>query len=90
MRTFGPVRAEMISVTEITRAASQGEQQVAKELADAGINMIPIWQTNEDEIVCEICMPRNEQEITDNFYPPAHPRCRCWVNYKLPKVKKNA
>lgn len=77
LRSFGPVRAEMIAVTEVTRAASEGEQQVAKELAVGGIEMVPIWQTNNDEIVqeCPICWPRHNQPITDGFFPPAHPRC---------------
>ena len=83
---FGPVRAEMIAVTEVTRAASQGEQAVAKEVAKAGIDMTPIWQTNNDELVCELCGPKHDKTITDGMFPPEHPRCRCWVNYELPKV----
>jgi len=80
-----PIRAEMIAVTEVTRAASEGEQAVARELARQGIIMTPFWNTNRDELVCPICEPRNNQEITDGMFPPAHPRCRCWVNYELPK-----
>jgi len=80
-----PIRAEMIAVTEVTRAASEGEQAIARELARQGIIMTPFWNTNRDELVCPICEPRNNQEITDGMFPPAHPRCRCWVNYELPK-----
>jgi len=80
-----PVRAEMIAVTEITRAASEGEQEIARALAEQGIVMIPIWQTNNDDLVCELCGPKHGQEITDGEYPPEHPRCRCWVNHQLPK-----
>lgn len=87
-RSFGPVRAEMISVTEVTRAASEGEQAVAKELAAQGIEMVPVWQTNNDELVCPLCGPRHGKQITDGVYPPLHPRCRCWVNHELPKVKR--
>lgn len=75
MGAFGPVRAEMIAVTEITRAASEGEQQIAKELAQQGIRMVPVWQTNNDELVCPVCGPRHGKEITDGQFPPAHPRC---------------
>jgi len=84
---FGPVRAEMIAVTEVTRAASEGEQEMARELAAAGIEMVPVWQTNNDELVCEICEPKNERPIKDAEYPPAHPRCRCWVNYEFPRAE---
>ena len=80
-----PIRAEMIAVTEVTRATSEGEQAIARELARQGIIMTPFWNTNRDELVCPICEPRNNQEITDGMFPPAHPRCRCWVNYELPK-----
>lgn len=84
---FGAVRAEMIARTEVTRAASEGEQELARELAEQGINMQPIWNTRMDEIVCPICGPRANKEITDGEYPPAHPRCRCWVTHELPKVE---
>lgn len=88
MQAFGPVRAEMIAVTEVTRAASQGEQAVAAELHDMGIDMTPIWQTNNDELVCPLCGPKHARPIKDGKFPPEHPRCRCWVNYELPKVKR--
>lgn len=87
-RLFGPMRAEMIGVTEVTRAATQGELEIARELAQDGIVMVPVWQTNNDELVCPICSPRNGKEITDNFFPPAHARCRCWTNHELPPVKR--
>ena len=80
---FGSRRAEMIAVTEITRAASEGEQQIVRELAKQGINLKPIWQTNNDDLVCPLCGPRHNNEITDNQYPPLHPKCRCWVNHEI-------
>lgn len=89
MSAFGPVRSEMIAVTEVTRAASEGEQAVARELEAQGISMVPVWQTNNDELVCPECGPRHNQQIADGIYPPLHPRCRCWVNHELPKVEKN-
>ena len=81
--TFGPLRAEMIARTEVTRAASEGEQGIARLLAEQGITMKPIWNTRNDEIVCTICGPRNNHEIANGEYPPAHPRCRCWVTHEL-------
>ena len=83
---WGPVRAEMIAVTEVTRAATEGERQVARELEKYGITMVPYWGTKNDEIVCPLCGPRNRQEITDGVFPPMHVRCRCHTNYKLPKM----
>jgi hypothetical protein len=82
---YGPVRAEMIAVTEVTRAATEGEREVVRQIqADNGaIIMVPIWQTNADDLVCAICGPRHDKEITDDFYPPAHPRCRCWTNHEM-------
>lgn len=82
MGAFGPVRAEMIAVTEVTRAATQGERALMDELGAQGIHMRPIFHTNVDELVCtELCEPLNNKEITrDEDYPPLHPRCRCWTN----------
>ena len=83
--TFGSMRAEMIARTEVTNAASEGEQETARLLAEQGIVMQPVWQTRNDEIVqeCPICWPRHNQPINDGEYPAAHPRCRCWVTYEI-------
>lgn len=82
---FGPVRAEMIAVTETTRAAVQGQLAFVEEIErDLGTRLIPFWQTNRDDLVCPICGPKDGQQITDGEYPPAHPRCRCWVNHEVP------
>lgn len=85
--SFGPVRAEMISITEVTRASVQGEVALVDELRAQGIEMTEVWQTNADELVCEICEPNNGKRKGDgwNEEPPAHPRCRCWINLELPK-----
>lgn len=83
---FGPTRSEMIAVTEITRASVMGEQQIAAELRKMGIEMIPVWQTNNDERVCSICGPLHDQDMVGEYegvYPPAHPRCRCWLNHRI-------
>lgn len=80
-RTFGPVRAELIAVTEITRAASAGEDETIQGLKSQGIILEPYWQTNADDLVCDICGPLHQKQ-TDEL-PPAHPGCRCWKNYRL-------
>ena len=88
---LGPRRAEMISVTEITRAATQGELGVARQLKNEGIEMRKVWQTNKDDLVCAICEPLQgkEESVWRSIAPagpPAHVRCRCGLSLLLPKV----
>lgn len=88
-RLYSPVRAEMLAVTETTRAVVEGERAYVEELAkETGQAMVPIWMTANDELVCDICGPRNEKPITNGDYPPAHPNCRCGVGYEFPKKEK--
>ena len=61
-RAFGPIRAEMIAVTEVTRAASEAEVIVGEGLHDEGVDMIAIWKTRNDEAVCPICGPLNNKK----------------------------
>lgn len=83
-RAFGPVRSEMIAVTEVTRAAAEGERSLAAEVASQGVEMRPIHQTNADALVCPICGPRHGKEIpAGEAWPPLHPRCRCWVTHEM-------
>lgn len=83
--TFGPVRAEMISVTETTRALAEGEKIVSENLQKLGIQILDIWNTDNDDKVCPICAPRNGKARGDGWVddPPAHPRCRCWITHKV-------
>jgi len=84
-RWHSPLRAEMIAVTETTRAAVEGERAYVAQLQkETGAGMVPIWMTANDDRVCPICGPRNEKPITDGKLPPAHPRCRCGVGYEWP------
>ena len=96
-RLFGPARAEMIARTEVTRAAVEGGRAAMLEsnatLEKYGIKpMVEVWQTRNDEMVCQICGPRHGKKEgtnwTKNDGPPAHPRCRCWTNFKYPKRKR--
>lgn len=90
---FSPVRAETIAITEVTRAASQGEQAIAEELRQAGIEMVAIWLTDRDYLVCDECEQRNgkpQSEWETNEFPPLHPRCRCDIGYELPKGEEAA
>jgi len=85
---FGRTRAEMISVTEITRAYSRGSAIYQKLLRNYGLEMERVWQTCADERVCPICAPLNGQpeRVWGDVYtdgPPSHVRCRCWVNLRM-------
>jgi hypothetical protein len=83
-RWYSPARAEMIAITETTRAATEGERQIVAEIErQSGIEMIPIWKTSKDERVCPICSPRDNKPIDDGMYPPAHPNCRCWITHRI-------
>ena len=88
-RVYGPTRAEMIARTEVTRAAVEGERLAADYYLQKGIKLVEVWETRDDAIVCVICGPRDGQPINSNWTrlsgPPAHPRCRCWVNFVYPK-----
>lgn len=88
-------RAEMIAVTEVTRAYAQGSRLAWEQ---GGIIKRMRWQTANDELVCPICQPLNQAiapvdgsgtfEARDGNgmvtqsarMPPAHPRCRCWLS----------
>jgi len=61
---FGPVRSEMIAITEVTRAASEAEVSIGEELAGEGVMMDAIWNTKNDELVCPICNPLNGKKAS--------------------------
>lgn len=75
---FGPVRAEMIAETEVTRAFAAGNQLVWQA---SGVVDGMRWMTVNDELVCEICGPLDGTELPldSSDIPPAHPRCRCYT-----------
>lgn len=89
-QAFGPVRAEMISVTEITRAVSQGEIAFQDELRQMGLQPVLVWATSADDVVCVICGPLNGKAEGDGwtYPPPAHPRCRCWISTELREASR--
>ena len=79
-------RAEMIAITETTRAISAGEGFMVERgglIGAEGVELL--WQTAEDERVCDVCGPLHGAgyEIYDRVSPggpPAHPRCRCFLS----------
>lgn len=77
---FGERRAELIAITELTRAAAQATIQTQNQLATYGVMMERRWVTAADERVCPICSALHGT-ITDRL-PPAHPRCRCGITLR--------
>lgn len=85
---WSPVRANMIAVTEVTRAYAEGNMLGWEK---AGIEMVE-WATVEDPQVDEICgangdagpIPRGQAFPSGHTQPPAHISCRCWL---LPVVE---
>jgi len=81
---YGVVRAEMIAVTETTRAFALGNLEAWKS---SGVVSGWKWRTAMDDIVCPICTEKernNPYEFGDET-PPAHVRCRCSMS---PVMKK--
>lgn len=89
----GP-RAELVAVTEVTRAYAEGQklagERMAAQFPDVAVRKR--WFTNRDDRVCPICAPLHNQEVDRQAkfssagialeLPPAHPRCRCWIDYR--------
>ncbi len=79
---FNEYRAETIGLTEAILAITIGNLLAWQAY---GIIEEVIWVTAEDERVCPICRPLHETIISleTAIYgyqrPPAHPRCRCWL-----------
>ena len=89
---WGPVRASMISRTEVTRAAVEGERAFAREIEKEGITMVETWQTRNDERVCPLCGPLHGRPKGTDWNevdgPPRHVNCRCWTIFELQKVRR--
>jgi len=82
-RYYSPNRAEMIAITEVTRAAVEGEEALIKKLEqEYGVEYELIWLTANDERVCTYCGPRHNKVVERFDRPPAHPRCRCTTAYR--------
>ncbi|HEY1407400.1 MAG TPA: minor capsid protein [Promineifilum sp.] len=84
---FGPVRANMIATTEITRVYADSNIAAWSRLGVDGMR----FQTVVDDIVCPICEPFHGEEyrLTDSEHtPPIHVNCRCYLQpiVNIPEV----
>lgn len=83
-KILGEGRTERMGVTETTAAAVTGmEATVARMI---GLSEDDTWYTRNDSRVCPICEPLHQTRRSHwgSLYPqgpPAHPRCRCWIEY---------
>lgn len=80
-RIFSPVRAEIIAITETTRAEIEGDRAYVRLLAAMGYVVTGLVITMDDERTCLVCGAKHKQPVLQVGYPPFHPRCRCMVSY---------
>lgn len=78
---YGAIRAEMIAVTEVTRAFAEGNLQF---WLNTGMVSGYNFRTARDDKVCPLCdhkegsASRNPHRLDDyDDMPPRHVRCRC-------------
>ena len=76
---FAEVRAEAISITEITRAFTAATMLRADKYRQMGYDVTLIWETNRDYKVCPVCDALDMRRQGDGWIegPPAHVNCRC-------------
>lgn len=75
---FGANRANMIAVTEVTRAFAEGNALAWQ--STGFINKVR-FNTSEDDRVCPFCSPLAGEVFDVDDYghkPPIHVRCRCF------------
>jgi len=89
---FNRSRAESVAVTEITVSITAGERDAAKRLEDEeNLLMVAVWRTEQDSSVCPVCRPMHgkpESEWPEALRdgPPAHPNCRCQIEWRPTKI----
>lgn len=94
MREIREEQAKRGGITETTTANSAGELAYADEHeAETGVKLTATWNTERDGHVCEICAPldgADDEDWRDDFPdgPPAHPSCRCWLEFEPAEVLK--
>lgn len=85
---LGAERAEAIGITETTNAITEGESAAASDIqGELGVTLKPYWVTEADDRVCPVCRPlhgrpRDEWWAEYGSGPPAHPSCRCTLDWR--------
>jgi len=83
-------RAQMIARTELSAAYNRGAYSAVKEAQSAGLigDVVKVWRTAGDSRVCAVCSGLDGERVNEDsmfsgggFLPPAHPHCRCCVEY---------
>lgn len=96
-RILTPERARRLATTEVTAAQTAGQDRAIQEYQrTTSIVLDGVWVTRKSEFglvsegtkggVCKICEPLHMKPRAvwgDKFPlgPPAHPNCRCYLNY---------
>lgn len=83
---FGYARAKNIAMTEVTNAYMQGTEIAKEQIARmSGLEMIPVWHTNNDPLVCDECAQREGTKQGDGWWElgAVHPGCRCWTTLRI-------
>lgn len=86
---FSEERADLITITEINRANSQGSLDGAKAARDAGVEAKKVWLLGQDP--CDECSENADEgaiDLDDDFpsgddAPPGHPNCYCSLSYEV-------
>lgn len=83
---FAPSRDENIGITETTSAGQAGSEWAVTQAGQQ--SEADKWRTERDARVCPICSPlemtpRSEWQAKFPAGPPAHPRCRCFIEYAV-------
>lgn len=87
-------RAELIAVTEIGNAYSEGQLRQGRRIINAGIQMEKGWLTVGDDRVEEVCIANQAAGWIDHnatfpdgsSAPTAHPGCRCSLTMRRKRV----
>jgi len=88
--SFGPVRADMIAATEVTRAYSMATNrtQALLQAETPELTTTRVLNTMVDEFVCPVCGPLEgaPEDVWRGEFPngpPLHPRCRCSLSIRF-------
>jgi len=83
--SFGPVRADMIAVTETTRAYAEGGDIAVRDIRNQGMEIVEVFQSQNAPNTCDACMALHGKRRGDGWteLPPLHVGCNCWATYEI-------